>query len=81
MNVFPYGMWRPEEWLGIWSMAGFGMGEAELTDVAGTIRGDVRTWLGAAGQRAELWSGGGVSLAAKSDGFVTGVTTTAACRR
>ena len=26
-----------------------------------------------AGQRAELWSGGGVSLAAKSDGFVTGV--------
>ena len=31
------------------------------------------SWLGAAGQRAELWSGGGVSLAAKSDGFVTGV--------
>ena len=73
VHVYPYGWWMPEEWLAIWGLAGFGIGTAELTDSAGTLQGDIRTWLGAAGQRAELWSGGGVSLAAIADGFVTGV--------
>ena len=73
VHVYPYGWWMPEEWLGIWGLAGFGTGTAELTDGAGSVRGDIRTWLGAAGQRAELWSGGGGSLAAIADGFVTGV--------
>ena len=36
--------------------------------------GDLSSWLGAAGQRLEFLSGGGLSLAAKADGFVTGLT-------
>ena len=75
VSVYPYGLWMPEEWLELWSLAGFGAGRAELTDAGGAFAGDVRTWLGAAGQRVELWSDGQVALAAKSDGFVTGVTT------
>ena len=74
VSVYPYGLWMPEEWLGVWSLAGVGMGTLELTDVGRGMDGDIRTWLGAVGQRAELWSAGGLSLAAKSDGFVTGVT-------
>ena len=74
VSVYPYGLWMPEEWLGLWSLAGVGMGSLELTDAGGVRDGTIRTWLGAAGQRAELWSGGGLSVAAKSDGFVTGVT-------
>ena len=74
VNVYPYGLWMPEEWLGIWGIAGFGTGTSDLTTVGGGIPEEsLLSWLGAAGQRAELWSGGGVSLAAKSDGFVTGV--------
>ena len=75
-QVYPYLFWMPDEWLGIWGLAGLGTGTAELTTAGGgTFRspGLLRSWLGAAGQRAELWSGGGVSLAAKSDGFVTGI--------
>ena len=74
VNVYPYGLWMPEEWLGIWGIAGFGTGTSDLTTVGGGIPEEsLISWLGAAGQRAELWSGGGVSLAAKSDGFVTGI--------
>ena len=74
VSVYPYGLWMPEEWLGVWSLAGVGMGTLELIDVGGGMNGDIRTWLGAVGQRAELWSVGALSVAAKSDGFVTGVT-------
>ena len=73
VHVYPYAWWMPEEWLGIWGLAGFGIGTAEFSDGAGSLQGDLRSWLGAAGQRTELWSGGGVSLAATADGFVTGV--------
>ena len=73
VHLYPYAWWRPEEWLGIWGLAGFGIGTAEFSDRAGSLQGDLRSWLGAAGQRTELWSGGGVSLAATADGFVTGV--------
>ena len=74
VNVYPYGLWMPEEWLGIWGIAGFGTGTSDLTTVGGGIPEEsLISWLGAAGQRAELWSGGGVSLAARSDGFVTGI--------
>ena len=75
-QVYPYLFWMPDEWLGIWGLAGLGAGTAELTTAGGgsfLSPGLLRSWLGAAGQRAELWSGGGVSLAAKSDGFVTGI--------
>ena len=74
-HVYPYGLWMPERWLGIWSLAGVGVGTVELTDAGGAKRGGVLTWLGAAGKRAELWSAGGLSVAAKSDGLVTGLTT------
>ena len=74
VNVYPYGLWMPEQWLGIWGIAGFGTGASDLTTVDGGLPDEsLLSWLGAAGQRAELWSGGGVSLAAKSDGFVTGI--------
>ena len=75
-QVYPYLFWMPGEWLGIWGLAGLGTGTAELTTAGGgsfLSPGHLRSWLGAAGQRAELWSGGGASLAAKSDGFVTGI--------
>ena len=75
VHVYPYGLWMPERWLGIWSLAGFGVGTVDLTDAGGTMRGEVRSWLGAAGSRTELWSAGALSLATKSDGFVTGLTT------
>ena len=78
IHVYPYGLWMPERWLGIWSLAGFGLGTVDLTDAGGTMQGEVRTWLGALGQRTELWSAGALSLAAKSDGFVTGLGTAGA---
>ena len=74
ISAYPYGFWMPEEWLGLWALAGFGTGTAELDDVTGTQDGEIRMWLGATGQRVELLSSGGLSLAAKSDGFVTGLT-------
>ena len=74
-HVYPYGLWMPERWLGIWSVAGFGVGTVELADAGGAMRGGVLSWLGAAGTRAELWSSGPLSVAARSDGLVTGLTT------
>ena len=57
----------PEEWLGIWGIAGFGTGTSDLTTVDGGLAAEsLLSWLGAAGQRAELWSGGGVSPAANA---------------
>ena len=73
VNVYPYGYWMPAPWLGVWGIAGAGLGHATL-DHGGVLSGDVRSWLGAAGQRAELLSGGAWSLAAKADGFVTLLT-------
>ena len=70
--AYPYGAWRPLEWLGLWGMAGYGIGRAELQDAGGTFEGDVgdvTLLLGAAGQRADLVSLGGLSLALKADGF------------
>jgi hypothetical protein len=74
INAYPYGYWMPESWLGLWGLAGFGTGEAELVDLGVTLEGDLRMWLGAMGQRVELVSAGGLSLAVKSDGFITGLT-------
>ena len=76
VNVYPYGFWAPAEWLGLWAIAGFGGGAAEVAeqDAGDSEEGDLGAWLGAAGQRVELLSGGGLSLAAKADGFVTGLT-------
>ena len=52
-----------EEWLGIWGIAGFGTGASDLTTVDGGLPDEsLLSWLGAAGQRAELWSGGGPPL-------------------
>ena len=77
VQVYPYGYWQPEPWLGLWAFAGVGMGRASLTlDDADPLEGGVRAWLGAAGQRVELLGGGSWSVAAKTDGFVTGLTTT-----
>ena len=73
VNVYPYGSWAPVEGLGLWGLAGLGTGGAELTDAGGSRDGDLRMWLGATGQRVELLSGGALSVAAKSDGFITGV--------
>ncbi len=73
VNVYPYGSWAPVEGLGLWGLAGLGTGGAQLTDAGGSLDGDLRTWLGATGQRVELLSGNALSIAAKSDGFITGV--------
>ena len=75
-HAYPYGLWMPEPWLGFWAIAGLGTGNATLApkDGGAGTTGDLRAWLGAAGQRVELASGGGLSLAAKADGFVTGLT-------
>ncbi|MCY4375212.1 MAG: hypothetical protein OXC31_15745, partial [Spirochaetaceae bacterium] len=74
VNAYPYGLWMPEPWLRIWGMAGLGTGASDLaTDHGGLPDESLLAWLGAAGQRAELWSGDGVSVAARSDGFVTGI--------
>ena len=73
VNAYPYLSWRPLEWLGVWGIAGFGAGEAELAGAGATRTGGVSAWLGAIGQRTDLVSGGGLSLALKGDGFVTGV--------
>ena len=74
VSAYPYGFWMPEPWLGLWGVAGLGTGRAELEDLGVTREGDLRMWLGAMGQRVELVSAGGLSLAAKSDGFITGLT-------
>ena len=74
--AYPYGAWRPLEWLGLWGMAGYGLGRAELQDVGGTFAGDVgdvTLLLGAVGQRTDLVSLGGLSLALKADGFYSSV--------
>ena len=73
VNVYPYGYWMPAPWLGVWGIAGAGLGHAAL-DHGDELEGEVRSWLGAAGQRAELLSVGAWSLAAKADGFVTWLT-------
>ena len=75
-HAYPYGLWMPEPWLGFWGIAGLGTGNATLApkDGGAGTTGDLRAWLGAAGQRVELASVGGLSLAAKADGFVTGLT-------
>ena len=73
VNAYPYAFWMPADWLGLWGLAGFGIGAAELADAGASREGHVRTWLGAAGQRTDLFSVGGFSLALKSDGFITGV--------
>ena len=62
----------PEPWLGLWGIAGAGMGRAAL-DHGHKLQGEVRSWLGAAGQRAELLSGGVWSLAAIAAAFAVGV--------
>ena len=76
VNVYPYGFWMPAEWLGLWAVAGLGAGGAEVAEqnAGDGEEGDLGSWLGAAGQRVEFLSGGGLSLAAKADGFVTGLT-------
>ena len=74
VNAYPYGFWTPEPWLGLWGLAGLGTGVAELVDLGVSREGDLRMWLGAMGQRVELVSAGGLSVAAKSDGFITGLT-------
>ena len=73
VNVYPYGSWAPVEGLGLWGLAGLGTGGAQLTDAGGSRDGELRMWLGATGQRVELLSGSALSVAAKSDGFITGV--------
>ena len=74
VNAYPYLYWMPLEWLGVWGLGGFGLGEAELADARTTRTGGVSTWLAAVGQRTNLLSGGGLSLALKGDGFFTVVT-------
>ena len=57
VNVYELSM--AEEWLGIWGIAGFGTGASDLTTADGGFPDEsLLSWLGAAGQRAELWSGG-----------------------
>ena len=73
VNVYPYGSWAPVEGLGLWGLAGLGTGGVRLTDAGSSPDGDLRMWLGATGQRVELLSGSVLSVAAKSDGFITGV--------
>ena len=73
VNAYPYAFWMPMDGLGLWGLAGFGIGAAELADAGASREGHLRTWLGAAGQRTEFFSAGGFSLALKSDGFITGV--------
>ena len=76
VNVYPYGFWMPAEWLGLWAVVGLGAGGAEVAEqnAGASEEGELGSWLGAAGQRVEFLSGGGLSLAAKADGFVTGLT-------
>ena len=53
VNVYPYGLWMPEEWLGIWGIAGFGTGTSDLTTVGGGIPEEsLLSWLGAATETA-----------------------------
>ena len=73
INAYPYLFWMPAEWLGVWGLAGFGTGKAELVDAGASRAGGVSMWMGAIGQRADLMSRGGLSLALKGDGFFTGV--------
>ena len=49
VNVYPYGLWwRPEEWVGIWGIAGFGTGASDLTTVGGGIPEEsLLSWLDA----------------------------------
>ncbi len=54
-----YELWMPEQWLGIWGIAGFGTGASDLTTADGGLPDEsLLSWLDAAGQRAERWSGG-----------------------
>ena len=76
VHLYPYGLWMPEPWLGIWSLAGFGLGTVDLTDAGGAmLRARCAPGSGQPAIVADLWSAGALSLAAISDGFVTGLTT------
>ncbi len=47
-----YELWMPEQWLGIWGIAGFGTGASDLTTADGGLPDEsLLSWLGAAGQR------------------------------
>ncbi len=72
-SAYPYGLWRPLEWLRIWGLAGYGLGGATLGDVGGTFKGDISVMMGALGQRADVLSRGPVAVAVKADGFITRV--------
>ena len=72
-SVLPYAHFSPRSGLGVWGLLGAGRGRAELKDEAGKAKTDVKMRMAAAGLRREVaaWRGG--DLAARVDGFLTGL--------
>ena len=71
----PYGRWSPRAGMELWSLLGYGRGQADLIN-AGRIdlATDLQLWLAAVGARNELLSLHGVDLAAKADAFAVQIT-------
>ncbi len=70
-SLFPYARLSLDNGLDLWGIAGFGKGNLTLTDGFGGNSTDLSMQMAAAGLRRALTPlGGGVTLAAKADGFL-----------
>ena len=71
----PYGRWSPRAGMELWSLLGYGRGQAELINASRIdLATDLQLWLAAVGARNELLSLHGVDLAAKTDAFAVQIT-------
>ena len=70
-TIQPYLIQRYEHGA-FWSLLGYGIGEAELSDAAGKETSDLSMWMSAIGGRREL---SGSNFAIKGDAFLTSIDT------
>ncbi len=72
-SVLPYVHYTPSPGLGLWGLAGAGVGELEVQDAAGRVETDVQLLLAAVGGRQALTTWHGIEVAVKSDAFAVRV--------
>ena len=81
-GLYPYGRYAVSDRFSLWGVAGYGAGTLTLTPGAGArVETDIDMQMAAAGLRgvlAEAPAGGGVELAAKSDGLMLQISSDSA---
>ncbi len=65
-SILPYVQWKPHAGLSLWGLAGYGLGESEITDSGESTKTDVEMQMAALGTRGKLWSGGRADVALKA---------------